>query len=392
MALSSYLKQLILLSGMKKRWWLFRPVDLLVSLCSPKKEKKGLLIVRMDGLGDMVLFRRVLERYPKIFHLKKKEITILGCNSWRSVVTDIFKGYNVKTIDEKSFEKNPFYRLMISFWVRRQGFKIAVCDMFFRKTLTADSLVLASGADQKIVSQPYISKKNKSEFSYYLPKYEKVISTGKHPLHEVVRHYNFLSKLSSKKIPPAQPVISWRKKKPPIPKGKSFVVISFGSNEPGRNWPLENFLDIARKIVELGYRVIFVGSKNERKDKSLINGAFSKAEFVDLIDKTSLPQLFDTIKHAKALLTNETGPGHMSIALGIPTLMIYGGGHDTTFVPYPRALKPRNALFINHYMDCYQCLWSCPYRKSKLDPFPCIEKVNTQKVWRSLKSFLPKVN
>ena len=90
---------------------------------------------------------------------------------------------------------------------------------FFRKTLTADSLILASGADQKIVSRPYISKKNKAEFSYYLPKYEKVISTGKHPLHEIVRHYNFLSKLSSKKIHPDQPVISWREKKPPIPKG-----------------------------------------------------------------------------------------------------------------------------------------------------------------------------
>ena len=72
--------------------------------------------------------------------------------------------------------------------------------------------------------------------------------------------------------------------------------------------------------------------------------------------------------------------------------MIYGGGHDTTFVPYPRKLKPRNALFINHYMSCYQCLWSCPYRKSKLDPFPCIEKVDQEKVWKSLKNFLPKAN
>ena len=162
MELPSYLKQLILLGGMKKRWWLFRPVDLFISLCSPKKKKQGLLIVRMDGLGDMVLFRRALERYPKIFNLKKEEITILGCDSWKSVATDIFKRYNVKTIDEKSFEKNPFYRFMISFWVKRQGFKTAVCDTFFRKTLTADSLILASGADQKIVSRPYISKKNKS--------------------------------------------------------------------------------------------------------------------------------------------------------------------------------------------------------------------------------------
>ena len=105
MELPSYLKQLIFLGRMKKRWWLFRPVDLFISLCSPKKQKQGLLIVRMDGLGDMVLFRRALERYPKIFNLKKEEITILGCDSWKSVATDIFKGYNVKTIDEKCFER-----------------------------------------------------------------------------------------------------------------------------------------------------------------------------------------------------------------------------------------------------------------------------------------------
>jgi ADP-heptose:LPS heptosyltransferase len=385
---SSRTKKLIFPSGMKKRWWFFRPLDLLISFYPLKKKKRGLLIVRMDGLGDMVLFRQALERYPNAFRVNKRDITILGCNSWKSIAADVFKGYNVKTIDEKSFEKNPLYRFIISLWVRRQGFQTAVCDTFFRKTLTADSLMLASGADKMIVSKPYISKKNKSEFSYYLPKYDQVIPTGKHPLHEVIRHYNFLSKLSSKRISPDRPTINWRKKSPPVPKGKPFIVMNFGSNEPGRNWPLENFLDIARKIAKLGYRVVFVGSKHERKDKNVIGTTLNGSAFVDLIDKTSLPQLFDTIKHAKALITNETGPGHMGIALGVPTLMIYGGGHDTTFVPYPRELKVRNALFVNYYMDCYQCLWSCPYRESKLEPFPCIEKVNTQKVWSSLKRFL----
>jgi len=67
---------------------------------------------------------------------------------------------------------------------------------------------------------------------------------------------------------------------------------------------------------------------------------------VDLMGKTSLPQLLDVINHAALVVSNDTGPAHLSIALGTPTLVIVGGGHFGCFVPYPPDACPANAVRV----------------------------------------------
>ncbi|MFQ5763594.1 MAG: hypothetical protein ACE5GT_01585, partial [Rhodospirillales bacterium] len=48
-------------SGMRRRWWLFRPFDVIARHWPVLKKPRGVLVVRMDGIGDMVLFRRALD-------------------------------------------------------------------------------------------------------------------------------------------------------------------------------------------------------------------------------------------------------------------------------------------------------------------------------------------
>ena len=38
---------------------------------------------------------------------------------------------------------------------------------------------------------------------------------------------------------------------------------------------------------------------------------------------------------ASCVISNDTGPAHLSIALSVPTVVIIGGGHFGSFVPYP---------------------------------------------------------
>ncbi|MBT3884966.1 MAG: hypothetical protein HOF70_09305, partial [Rhodospirillaceae bacterium] len=82
----------VLPSGMRRRWWLFRLFDLLARHWPLLGERKGALIVRMDGIGDMVLFRRSLENYCAVLGLRPEEITVLGCKSWGDVAGEIFAG------------------------------------------------------------------------------------------------------------------------------------------------------------------------------------------------------------------------------------------------------------------------------------------------------------
>ena len=93
----------------------------------------------MDGIGDMVLFRRSLDRYAQVFDFDKKEIIVLGCKSWEDIGKDVFAGYRLKLINEHAFAKRPFYRFRVGLMVKFLAPKLTVCDQYFRRALMADS-------------------------------------------------------------------------------------------------------------------------------------------------------------------------------------------------------------------------------------------------------------
>ena len=142
----------VLPRGMRKRWWAFRLFDLLARYWPAPGARRGVAVVRMDGIGDMALFRSALDHYADALGVTPGDITVIGCRSWRDVADIAFAGYRVHCIDEHAFERHALYRFREALWVRRQRFAIAVCDMYFRKALTADSLVWFSAAQPRGVA------------------------------------------------------------------------------------------------------------------------------------------------------------------------------------------------------------------------------------------------
>ena len=377
------LSSILLPRGMRRRWWLFRPIDALIALWPAPKVKRGVLVVRMDGIGDMVMFRRALDHYPTVLGVDKSDITVLGCNSWKGLADQVFAGFKVVAIDEHAYEKNWLYRLKISLWVRRQGFKTAICDMFMRKVMTADSLVWHSRAQDRIVCTPFITERTKAEYGWYLDRATRVIDTGAYPTHEGLRHFTFLSRLGGRQIPAEIPTIAWRDQAPPLADGPAYVVMNFGSNELGRRWPFDNFLTVARQCLDAGLRVVFVGAAQEAFAKPAI-AALDHPNVIDTIAHLKLGQLVDVLKHAACVLSNDTGPGHLALGLGTPTVLLVGGGHFGSFVPYPAEIQPAGAIFLNQAMECYHCLWVCPKRASRADAFPCVAAISPQRVWQAV--------
>jgi len=370
--------------SMRRRWWAFRPIDALVALWPAPRVRKGVVVVRMDGIGDMVMFRRALDHYAAAFAVERDAITVLGCNSWKSLAPFVFADFKVVAIDEHAFEKKWLYRLRIALWIRRQGFRVAVCDMFMRKVMTADSLVWMSRAAERVVCQPFITDRTRAEFAWYLAKATRVIDTGAYPTHEGLRHFTFLSAVAGRDLAPEVPAIPWRREAAALPAGGPWVVMNFGSNEPGRRWPFPSFLDLAGRCLEAGLRVVFVGAGQEAFAKPLI-AALNHPGAIDTIGRLSLPELVDVLAGAACVVTNDTGPGHLALGVGAPTVLIAGGGHFGCFVPYPDAIRPPRARFLHHPMACYHCLWRCPKRASPADSFPCVAGVTVDAVWAAVR-------
>jgi ADP-heptose:LPS heptosyltransferase len=378
-------------AGMRKRWWLFRLFDLLIRYWPRLRHRTGLLVVRMDGIGDMILFCRALDEYAKVFGVSKENITVLGCKSWETIAPTIFQGCKLMFIDEHAFARRPIYRFSVGMRIRKLAPAITVCDSYLRRAMMADSLVWMAKAPRSISSLPFISEQTRAEFTYYLSQVDLVIDTGLYSTHEVIRHYNFISELTGNKIIPKPPKISWRNEKLSTlavqNHDKPYVVLNPGSNEYGRRWPFEYYLDIANQIIGAGYRVVVVGGHGEVAT-NYPGWSGPKLDIVDLVGQTTMPQLLDILKHASCVVSNDTGPAHLSIALETPTVVIVGGGHFGSFVPYPKHLTPTFTKFVYHKMPCYHCFWRCHLRKTKFEAFPCISSVEVESVWHNVRELL----
>jgi len=375
-------------AGMRRRWWLFRPFDLVARHWPVFGAKRGLLVVRMDGIGDMVLFRGALDHYADVFGVARSDITVVGCRSWASVAVHVFADYRVIAIDEHAFARRPWYRFRVALKVRCLNAKIAVCDSYFRRALMADSLVWLSGARRSVVGLPYISEKTRPEYRYYLSQATEIVTTGDYPTHEIVRHFRFLSALAGRALTPTPPKIAWREQRPPLPPGSPYVVFNPGANEPGRRWPLANYLSLARRLLAKGYRIVFIGHAAERTGLDAIAEFAREPGVIDLSGRTALPELMDLLKSAALVVTNDSGPAHLSIALGAPTVVVVGGGHFGCFVPYPPELTPATARFAYHVMECYHCFWRCHKRTDDRETFPCVAAVPEEQVWAEAQDLL----
>lgn len=368
---------------MRRRWWLFRPLDLIARHFPTFRARRGLLAVRMDGIGDMVLARRSLDGYAAAFNVDPKDVTVLGCESWGRIAAEMFRGYRIICIDEHAYARRPLYRFRVNLQVRRLAPAIAVCDSYLRRAMMADSLVWASAAPRTVVSLPYINEPTRAEFTYYLSQVTEIIDTGSYPTHEIDRHAHFVSAIGGVPVQSEVPKIVWNSTLPDFAAGGPYAVMNPGSNEPGRRWPFKFYVALAERLLAKGWRVAFVGTRSERSDAALLDAFARRPGVCDLTGRTTLPSLLDLMQHAALVVSNDTGPAHLSIALGSPTVVIVGGGHFSSFVPYPDAVCPPTAQFVYEKMDCYHCFWRCHKRASKYDVFPCISVVSMDAVWEA---------
>ena len=368
-------------AGMRRRWWLFRLFDLMARNRMIMRPRRGLLVIRMDGIGDMVLFRNSLEDYSRAFSVPKKDIYILGCKSWAQVAPEVFQDYRVFPIDEHKYARRLWYRMWVNQRVRRINPAVTICDAYFRRALMADSLARVAGAPRTIMALPYINGDTRPEYTWYLSQVSDVLDTGPYPRHELERHAAFMAHFTGDEPVAEPPRLTWREQAPPVPTDKPYAVLNPGSNEYGRRWPLAQYVELARWLTAKGLRAVFVGKADEKgPGAGLIAEAADGETILDMTGKTDLPGLFDTMKRAALVVSNDTGPAHVAIGLGAPTVVIVGGGHFGCFVPYPETARPATARFVYERMECYHCFWRCHKRDDEKASFPCVAAVSADKV------------
>jgi heptosyltransferase I len=113
--------------------------------------------------------------------------------------------------------------------------------------------------------------------------------------------------------------------------GKYSVIVP-GAAQANKRWPIERFAELAEKIGErLGMQIVATGSQGEREYIETIG-----KRAINLAGKTSVRELVPLMKKASLVVSNDTGPGHIAAALGVPMVMIFGPTNPARVCPYKR--------------------------------------------------------
>jgi ADP-heptose:LPS heptosyltransferase len=116
-----------------------------------------------------------------------------------------------------------------------------------------------------------------------------------------------------------------------LPAGEPYLVVNVNASDLllERRWPADRFVAAIEGLAEHGHRVVLIGAPGEAAYVKAIHDRLSpaaRARTVDSAGKITLVDVFALIKEARCVITNDTGPMHLAIALDRPTVCLFGPG------------------------------------------------------------------
>jgi heptosyltransferase-2 len=164
----------------------------------------------------------------------------------------------------------------------------------------------------------------------------------------------------------------------------TLIAINVNASEvaDARRWSGENFAQLSRMLIqELDTKLIFIGSGNERERvQSILN--LVSGEPLNLAGRTNLKQLAYALKRADIFITNDSGPMHLALAMGTPTVALFGPESPQRYGP----LSPKHlAIYKKH--DCSPCIKFSQAKKVKCtQDLKCIREISVDEVFEGVKT------
>lgn len=94
-----------------------------------------------------------------------------------------------------------------------------------------------------------------------------------------------------------------------------------------RRWPAKNSAQAIERLASLGYCLALTGAKDERSFVQNILDRVSsdaRSRIINTAGRLALGELLALLESAACVLTNDTGPMHLAIALERPTVCLFG--------------------------------------------------------------------
>ena len=168
-------------------------------------------------------------------------------------------------------------------------------------------------------------------------------------------------------LPPRGEIFATTRVLPPI------IFIHTGARLPLRVWPLENYSELVARLRQKNYTV------QVACDADQLNWWHAHGE--NAICPRTVTELMTQLDRAGVFIGNDSGPGHLAAACGLPTFTLFGPQLHEWFAP----LHPASEIFEGRACPYKPCSDYCRFA----DPF-CLHGVSVVEVWPRVENFVHK--
>ncbi|MBX9571886.1 MAG: glycosyltransferase family 9 protein [Candidatus Obscuribacterales bacterium] len=169
-----------------------------------------------------------------------------------------------------------------------------------------------------------------------------------------------------------------------VKEGRRLVALvpGVGSARPHRAWPESQWVALAKAVLwQEQHAVLLIGGSDERTMCSRIAEQAGKGCY-NLAGKLSLPETAGALSICDAIVSGDTGPAHLGIAVGTPVVGIYGPTKLERSGPYD---MQNHCISVSDQCKCLH-LKSCPL--SSESSGACMQQIPYKVVYEKLEPLI----
>lgn len=317
--------------------------------------QQKLLIIRLDDIGDYLLFRNTLPAYRAAY--PQHHITLLGNTAWKSIfeATDSTSADETIWISKNKYFDDPAYRISLWADLRTAGYQTVICPSRARPMLLDDCCMLAAEPTQAMASH--------NELLY--PEWNKLSDTlytrlcpERNLIHEFHWNIAFATWATGMPVNLAAPHLPLPLESAPIQ--QPYIVCFVGGSKKSHRWPAPQWVELVKHITaQYHCRAVIAGGAT---DKPMADAIALATDAINIAGTGTLLQTAQWMQHATAIITNDTMSSHMAVSLGRPTLIIANGDNFYKFCGYKEA-------HIGHANCVYPPVFLHAWKKHHYKPF-----------------------
>lgn len=156
----------------------------------------------------------------------------------------------------------------------------------------------------------------------------------RHTIHEIDRNLSLLGKLKVEVLPKELPnlypsaddckVVDKLLFDYEVGHPENLVALAPGTIWNTKRWLKEGFASLAVNLDDAGFEIILVGGKDDEQLCDEIYKLSGSAHVYNLAGKLSLLQSAELLRRCKALVSNDSAPMHIAVAMRTPVVAIFG--------------------------------------------------------------------